>query len=193
MQRGGEKGGDVSGAETRIEREWGEGKRTASAPEYPKEAVDVRVASKHWGIRRQFAKDATKRPHVDFAAVLEGTEEELGATIPLRHHFESQWADRNLERADQPKVCDFYAVPVDDQNVLRLEIAMHATPRVQLRNPLQNLQPKGTDCVARKGRVCAEVLLEVLLAVEHGHVHAAARVIEPDIKNFHNVRMPQFF
>ena len=159
------------------------------APENVEERVDIRVTGKERIVCGHLAEHASHRPHVDLAPICFGAKKELWAAIPPRQDLQRVRTSSFSEPPVQTKVCEFDVGAVEDENIVRLKISMHAAAAVHFRHPSAYLS---TECF---DLFCVELFLpihecsQVALAVEHHHRNTVH--IGPDVKNLDDVVVPQ--
>jgi len=68
--------------------------------------VNLRLAGKQRLLHEELGKDAADRPHVDGRAVLLGTEQQLGRSVPQCHHDRRVRTQRRAVLTCQTKVTD---------------------------------------------------------------------------------------
>lgn len=89
----------------------------------------------------QLGNDAADRPDVDGRGVRQA-EQHLGRPVPQRHHHERQ-SHLEVVRLGQAEVGQLDAPRLRDQDVLRLEVAVHDPVAVQEVDPAEDLARDG--------------------------------------------------
>ena len=152
-------------------------------PENLEELIDFRVAVKERTASGHLGENAANAPDVDGARVARRAQQHFGRTIPERDDLVRVDAYGNAEGARQAEVGQLdHAVLVDEQ-VLRLEIAMHGASLMAVEYALCDLMEVALDELRLEQLVVGQrlhVLLEVHgeeledqveLVLLHEHVH----------------------
>ena len=116
---------------------------------------------------REFVEDGTNGPHIDSSGVDLATEEDLGGTIPERDDLMRVGLERKTHGARQTKVRNFNLRSLRiDQQVARLEVAMHDPSLVAVQGSLQQLVHDVPHLVRlHRPAQLVQILLHVLIEV----------------------------
>eukprot|EP00754_Rhynchopus_humris_P022713 Rhum_TRINITY_DN14800_c5_g1::Rhum_TRINITY_DN14800_c5_g1_i2::g.121182::m.121182 len=112
--------------------------RRAQHTEDPEQLVHLAVAREQRRAVRHLAHDHTAAPRVHHSRVAALAQQDLGRTVPQRHNLVRVRRHRELERARKTEVRDLQDA-VHDEQVLRLQVAVHDPVRVAEHKTLQHL------------------------------------------------------
>jgi len=111
----------------------------AQQPEDSVKLINLRVAREQWTPCNHFSKDWSQRPHVDWACVLLGAEQDLRCTVPQRHHFVRVGTHWDAKGTGEAKVGELDVAVGVDQQVLWFQISVQDTVCMAKLNALQQL------------------------------------------------------
>ncbi len=163
-------------------------RRARARPAHLKNLVDLAVALKHGLAARHLGKDAARRPHVDGCRVRRLPEEDLGRAVPERDDLVRVGAQRHSVGAREAEIGKLeHARRLVDEDVLRLEIAVHDAVRVArlrareqlVQEPLGPLRgharAEAPHAVERRLEVALHELEDEVQVPVEGHKHVAQR------------------
>lgn len=128
--------------------------------------VDLGIAREKRLALSHLCEDATYRPDVYWRRVLLLPKEDLGGAVPERDDLMGVGLDREAEGACEAKVSKLDVTVLVDEEVLRLQIAVHDSVRVAVGCCLQDLIREALDLVrGQRSAHLSHVLLEVVVAV----------------------------
>lgn len=159
--------------------------------EYFENLIDLTVAREKRSLLRHLSENAASAPQVDAERVMLGREENLGASIPQRDDLVRVSLDGKTKGSGETEVGQLNrGSVVANEQVLRLEIAMEYTVRVEEDEGLANLIKERLGLFGRQGStLLLHVLLEVVLEVFEHQVELVLG--EQHLLKFDNVGMPQ--
>lgn len=85
-------------------------------------------------------KDATNAPNIHRCGIKLAAQEDLGGTIPQRHHLVGVGAQGNPEGSSQPKVGQLDGSKLIDEQILGLQVPVDDPMRVAEIHSLQELE-----------------------------------------------------
>jgi len=137
---------------------------SAQYSENLEQLVDLAVAGEQGSLGDHLSEDRSHSPHVNGQRVSLAAEENFGGAVPQRHHFVSKGADGGHEGASQAKVGNLQTSISRDENVLRLEVAVHHTTDVAVLEAAQELVSIRLDELpGQRALASLKVLLEILV------------------------------
>ena len=151
--------------------------RRAQRPENFEDLPHFRVSVKERPFVSHFVENSAHRPHVDAGSVDFLSEQHLWGPVPECDHFMGVAFQRQSKSACKSKVSDFelFTLGVDEQ-VTRLEVAVHDAALVAVHQPLQQLVHHALGLVGREG--CAP-LVQVLLEVQVEELENQVQLVLP--------------
>ena len=128
------------------------------------ELVDLGIAGEQGALGHHLDEDGADGPHVDGGGVGLRSEEDFGRAVPQGNDLVGEGSDGGAEGPGQTKVGQLEASVAGNEEVLRLEVAVHDAPGVAEGQSADALEEVGLDEVRGEHAVDGfHVLLQVLV------------------------------
>ena len=120
-------------------------RRGAASAEDLVELVDLAITGPEGAAVHHLRENDSNAPHVDRAGILALAQEDLWGTVPEGDNLVRVGTDGDLKGARKPKVGNLQLALTVDQQVLRLQVAVHDAPGVADGHTLEELVHVGFD------------------------------------------------
>mmetsp|Transcript_28352 Transcript_28352/g.46085 ORF Transcript_28352/g.46085 Transcript_28352/m.46085 type:complete len:230 (-) Transcript_28352:187-876(-) len=117
----------------------------AQLPENFVDFVNLRIARKQRSLRHHLHEDGPDGPHVHGRSVRLRSQQDLGRAVPQRDDLVRQRSNGRAECPRESEVGEFEDAVAGDEEILRLEIAVHDSPGVAEGESAAHLEEVGFD------------------------------------------------
>ena len=165
--------------------------RRPELAEYLVELINFRISGKEWLLIDHFRENGANRPDIDRGRVGLRAHQYFWRPIPQRDDFMRERTNRGTERPGQTKVGNLQDAIPCNQQVLRLEVAMHDPSGVAKGQTAAHLKEVRFHELGRQHALTGfHVLFQVLIEKFKDQIEAT--IFLDAIFQFYNILMRQF-